>query len=115
MKPQGQIFIRAFVEAASEDEVFTVARQLLGLIEDMGHSSVPKVKRYWKIPEYFEFSVEVDLPVQCELVLSSFADRLGSGWIEAGERCLVWDPSQVGKISHEKVRWAEIEYFDPDV
>jgi hypothetical protein len=72
-------------------------------------------RRYWKIPEWFEFFFTLQPGTDPELAFGGILSSLGAGWerhdLSAEEQWAVWNPSQSSTFFSPHVRWANVERF----
>lgn len=109
------LLLRAFVEVDSLSQAKECQHLLAQrLVADPNTALLAEPKQYWKVPEWFECTVE--RPIQLspdtteqQLALAQVASSLAhSGW-DSGHDSLVWNPSIEVGFWCPAVRWANLE------
>lgn len=103
--------IHVFCEASSEEMAARVASKFSDLVSPLGKTSIRGIRQYWKIPEYFEFCVEISCDNLIEHNASKVLDRLGGQWDEVGGG-LISSPTTKTPLVDSTVRWAHVEYIE---
>lgn len=106
-----QILLRVFAEVSSDVEASEVGRILSNSVATFGHVTVFNVEKYWKIPNYFEVSLEIRGPNLNNCVCKKIAKVLGNGWVEAGNS-LIWNSTVKARFMDSKVKWANLEFIE---
>lgn len=105
------INIHVFAEVSSECEADIIGSRFSDRLSSFGDTQVTGVKQYWKVPEYFEFSVELSAARLSENDCQKVADVLGHGWSETGSS-LIWNPTSDAVLVDPSVKWAHLEYIE---
>ncbi len=103
--------IHVFCEVPSEEMAVRVASKFSDLVSALGQTSIRGIRQYWKIPEYFEFCIEVSCDNFVEHKSSSVLDLVGGQWDEVGGS-LISNPTTETPLVDNTVRWAHIEYVE---
>lgn len=106
------INIRFLSSVASEVEAIELGKRLIDAFQDFGNVKTFDVKKYWKIPGYYECSVELHAEDLSEAALPRLTERLGHGWKRAGSACFIWTRSEKSHFVDERVNWAEVEFIE---
>jgi len=102
------IHLRIFSEVDNIDRALKVSDKVVNILKIIGCADINIMRKYWKIPEYYETSLTVKRKVlehqDCERV----ADLLGGTWVnnDSGTE-LTSSEDSVFKI--KEIRWAHIE------
>ena len=106
------INLRVFALANSNSEAEGIGNKIAHTLRTIGKTSVYGIKHYWKIPEYYELSIDLNLPMYTDASVQAVIELLGSGWNEAGASCFIWDWSDDRHFVDERVRWASVEFIE---
>ncbi|MFV0421723.1 hypothetical protein [Oleidesulfovibrio sp.] len=106
------IHIRFFCAAASKAEASAATNNLIDVLKGFGTVGSGTPKQYWKIPEYYECSLEVRGSMVSESMLVAVTQKLGTGWERVGDNCYVWSHSENTSFVDNNIRWAELEFLD---
>lgn len=106
------INIRFLSSVGSEAEAIELGKTLIDAFQDFGNLKALEVKKYWKIPENYECSMELHAEDLSEAVLPRLAERLGHGWERASSTCFIWTRSEALHFADERVNWAEVEFIE---
>lgn len=108
----GELFIsmHVFSAAASETEAADIARKLGDRMGEFGELAVSGMKRYWKIPEYYEFSITLCTRQLGKENVREIVEQLGSDWQEVASNCFIWNWSSQKYFVDERLRWIEIDF-----
>ncbi len=108
---QNHLSLHLFVETSLKEDVEAVGNLVADKLSDYGSTTVTGIKKYWKIPEYFEVLVEVQSDYLGSADVPTLANIVGKNWIGAGSS-MVWNFGEGSSFVDEKVRWANIEYIE---
>ncbi len=103
--------IHIFAEVSSKEEASVVGSKLSYALKAFGESQVCNIKEYWKVPEYFEFSIELEDSSLSKVDCQKIAETLGTGWLEAGGS-LIWNPTDNVMLLDPAVKWANLEFIE---
>jgi hypothetical protein len=103
--------LHVFAEVSSASEANAIGSRISDTLKCFGDVLVTNVKQYWKIPEYFEFSVELSGASLSESDCPRIADILGQGWNDIGGN-LIWNQESDAFLCDPKVRWANLEFIE---
>lgn len=110
-----RIVVRLFAELPDDGaaEVFrATARDILTPFGDILET---EAKRYWKVPEWFEVSIELKPVAEPHSAFTDILSFLGQGWQQfnttADESSAVWNPGLNASFFSPIVRWANVELF----
>ena len=107
----GFLNIHLFADVSSSKEAYYVGAQLSKTLTPFGKVQICNIKRYWKIPEYFEFSIELRSPSLNQSICHEIAKVLGVSWVEAGGS-YIWAASEKNEFTHPSVKWANLELVE---
>lgn len=107
-----KIYIRLFVESDSEPETLTHYQSFIDMIEELISVEKYSIRKYFKIQEYYEIFITLNVRGEISFTFEEIIRRLGASWNQINERVRVWDfneenPNETLKI--ESIKWAEIE------
>ena len=103
--------LHVFAEVSSASEAKAIGSKVSDALKCFGEVLVTDVKQYWKIPEYFEFSIELSDSSLSESDCQRVADILSQGWNDVGGS-LIWNQEADAVLCDPKVRWANLEYIE---
>lgn len=108
------LFLRLFVEAASEEEARALAFRLRNVLAALsGTVEIDTVRPYWKIPEYQEVTLRIEVRGELAGIFSSVLGVLGAGWVEQqADREAIWDSKVASAFVEPAVRWAHLEVIE---
>ncbi|WP_035909629.1 MULTISPECIES: hypothetical protein, partial [unclassified Labrenzia] len=112
MTQASYINIRFLSSVASEDEAAELGRSLMDAFRDLGNIVAFEVKKYWKIPECYECSMELHAEAISDATLPILIERLGHGWERVSSACFIWNRSEEFRFADERVNWAEVEFIE---
>lgn len=107
-----RIFLRLFVEARDCAEAQPIADSVIAKAQAFGDVRQHEIERYWKIPEYYEVSLEIYPREQAADAFTHIMASLASGWEchgQGNEIWAVWSSSPENKFVSTNVRWANLE------
>ncbi|MFZ5759523.1 MAG: hypothetical protein ACOY32_07835 [Thermodesulfobacteriota bacterium] len=107
------VFLRLFAEEPSEEAAHNVADRILDLLKGHALHLDIQVKKYWKIPEYYEIFFRLSPLTGSSDIISEIASILGKGW-EKQQASLesIWNPGPESSFKINSVRWAHIEIVE---
>lgn len=100
-----------FSDVFSEAEVASLSQRVSDMLSQFGDVKSFGVKRYWKIPEYFELTVQITNSNNSFDKICDVAAALGSGWIRSGSS-LLWSDEVDSAFFEPSIRWANIELIE---
>ena len=118
MMENTKLLLRVFAEASSTEEATKIGSEIVEQVEKEADRVEFNSKKYWKIPEYFEITFDINVVSSSEFGFSTLMSRLGTGWefhnVRNG-KWAVWNFDNnisVNNFCHSKVRWAHLEMTD---
>lgn len=102
--------LRLYAECVSEAEARALLAGLLGALAAYRPRAAAAPARYWKIPEWFGF--EVDLEDASQASFDAVVALAAGGWHHGGDahdRSSVWNHSEGSAFLVPQVRWAEVQ------
>ncbi len=106
------IFVRFFLETTEVEVAESTAILVTNKLKLIADLSQKQVEQYWKIPEYFEISLEFIPKVNLEEAFQKIVNQLGNGWEfsdPVGEKWAVWNSLETTQFFIPRVRWASVE------
>ena len=103
--------MHVFAEVSSKEAALAVGVSIVEKLTTFGAVTVCDPKQYWKIPEYYEFFVEVQNEMLVDNDKAELANSVGLGWADAGSS-LIWNFSEDAQFADDKVRWANLEFVE---
>lgn len=105
------INLHVFTETETIEQARLVGEVLCKELEPHGEVKLCRLKKYWKIPEYFEFSIEITSPSISENIANDICDRLGGKWKKVGN-IFIFQRSKDNRLLAYNIRWASLEYIE---
>lgn len=109
-----ELFLRAFAECESEERAEQMQKKLCGALAAMVSARPATPKRYWKMPELFEFTFSLT-PATVEIREQIIGSASG-GWQHSGDErdmSSVWNRSPGFSFLAAEVTWAELQHYEP--
>ncbi len=100
-------FLRTYMEAKNEVEALEYAQIFESKLAAFCQPSLFKVKKYWKIPDHFEISFNLNTE---QHKMEKITKLLGTQW-EAHGDFYIWQHDNKTTFIFDKVRWASLEYL----
>ncbi|MEQ5821521.1 hypothetical protein NFG57_10030 [Halomonas sp. H10-59] len=108
---KGIVNLHVFTEAADVEQARAAGDILLQKLEAYEEIELCRLKRYWKIPEYYEFSIEIGSPIISKNTPQEISKILGGRWKKAGDSLILYQTK--GKpFPMPNIKWASLEYID---
>jgi len=107
------ILLRLFAEEPSEEAAHNVADKIIDLLKGHTRQLDLQVKKYWKIPEYYEIFFRLSPLRDSSDIQSEITAILGNGWEE--QQTLIesiWNPGPESNFKIDSIRWAHIEIIE---
>ena len=104
--------IRLFSSVSSAEEAVELGKMLVCALNEFGEVTITDIKKYWKIPEYYECAMELRAPSISSAILPNVMEKLGDGWHSVSALCSVWNRSEENHFVDKRVNWAEVEFFE---
>lgn len=105
------IKIKVFCEVPDSLEAVKIRDQIAARLDVTSRMEFGDVKKYWKIPEYFEISIKVFPKELNEDTLDETANLLGSGWSKSNFS-YVWNAGEKATFVEGHVKWANVELIE---
>jgi hypothetical protein len=110
-----RITLRLFAELPDQAAALSFGNTVQGRIADYGHIRKSELKRYWKVPEWFEISFFLQPSTAPDSAFDGILCSLGQGWerhdISGEEQWAIWNPKDGSSFFSSYVRWANVERF----
>ncbi len=106
------IYVRVFLDTVEVEIAENTAILINNKLQPIADVSQKQVKQYWKIPEYFEISLEFRPTVDLNEAFQKIVNQLGNGWEfsdPVGEKWAVWNSLETTQFFIPRVRWASVE------
>jgi hypothetical protein len=110
-----ELVVRTFVEVKNVMEAEKAAATLVDGLRSLGLLTTIQAKPYWKIPEYFEILIVVDLQVESTQAILVTQDLIGGDWSSLGNNESILTNEEIGPSSSPELRWAHIEAMESAV
>jgi hypothetical protein len=108
-----QISLRLFAEVADESEASVFANEVRSNLLNIGSIQKFNVRRYAKVPEFFEVHMVIDPIVEPPRAFESILSTLGEGWdrndVSVNEQWAVLNTEEGGKFHSPVGRWASVD------
>ena len=103
------VYLRLFAEV-SADRATTIAAAVRDILVTTGaRVRVASVTPYWKIPEYQEILLELQVDAEPAEGVSSSASALGTAWTWQSPTEAMWNAGDGHEFCERTVRWAHLE------
>lgn len=112
MTNSSYLSLQVFCLVSTECEAADIVENLVHALQGLGLVTAGSPQPYWKIPEYYECSIQIHKPLFSASLLSNAIEILGSGWERVNGCCFVWNSSDDTTFIESSVRWAEAEFFE---
>ena len=107
------VFLRVFAEESTEEAAHKVADRILELLKEHTRQLDVQVKKYWKIPEYYEIFFRLSPLRDTSIIQSEITALLGNGWEKQQDSVeSIWNPGPESNFKIESIRWAHIEIVE---
>jgi hypothetical protein len=106
------ISLRLFAETEDLSVANNIASEVESKAGKLGKVQTRPVKRYWKIPDYYE--VDIDLRPNGEAIaaIECMLAELATGWERHGsgsDLWAIWNPSEEGRCFSPLLRWISLD------
>jgi hypothetical protein len=112
--PNSKIVVRLIAELPNDRSATAFAATIASKVTAFGDVLRVEAKRYWKIPEWFEVSLDLAPKVEVRIAFDGIVSILGEGWqrndISNIEKWAVWNPGH-GALFDSRARWGLVEAF----
>lgn len=109
-----RVFLHVEDEARARDVLQTVIEPTLAPHAGMRDVTI---EQYWKIPEWFEITLELDPTYEAHAVYDRLVALAEAGWTRSDDapgRDAVWNPANSAVFLAPEVRWAHLQLWAED-
>jgi hypothetical protein len=106
------ILLRLFVKVGCQQEAEVVTDAAMKKIHTFASHRRREIEPYWKMPEYYEVTLNLEPQIELEAAFFKTMSSLASGWECGGDsddKWAIWNPSPNGSFFSPDVGWASLE------
>ncbi|WZO99895.1 Imm31 family immunity protein [Isosphaeraceae bacterium EP7] len=106
------ISLRLFAETDDPRVANDIAAMIESKAGKLGGVQTQPVERYWKIPEYYEVSIDLRPDDETIVAVECMLAELATGWDRHGsgsDLWAIWTPSEEGLCFAPLVRWMSLD------
>ena len=101
------VFLKVYCECSDKKSAEDIASLLQEKLQPFCGISVFKIEKYWKIEEYYEISLDLEVASNFDDILHCLA----TGWEQSGAD-YIWNTKEGNSFISNTVRWSQLEIIE---